>query len=231
MSGGYQGSVDYYRFARNVRQVLRRGVFSHAKTNTRGEFVGVGACVQTFAGLRADAKGALHFYHYDKRVLSIDTVQGLCTDYGMHGRSLTTGTNVRRWAREALDMLHGEVPYDHARHSWWAWTGQPPKRLGWMYRELWRRYREGAAWLVQRDGYVWVNLRTIPDDAGREWWSSWRALRSGERHWFTYDWNAAGEWVRRYIDDAAKARHEAWQRRQQRAKAKAALAAQTGRRK
>lgn len=226
MSWGYQGSVDLGRYTRNVKIMLARGKFSHSKTNTYGEFVGKGSVCRSFRAQHIWADGVFKFYHYGKCVLELDTKTKRVTDHAWGSYSPTTRGNIMQWFRVVLRSVYNdsEAP-TYVFYRWLEWTNPPPRWLTYEYQMLFRVFRDGAPWIEQGEGRTyWLNLENYvanSDSMVSAFWTSVRALRKGERHWFTYEWSDKGEWVKTYVDDNAKKRHEAYLKRKQRQAEKA----------
>jgi hypothetical protein len=219
---GFAGRTTRKRHREQIHKAFRNGGVKHRPTNTEVVFEGTAEPLVTFEGVYWNATGLMTFKHYDTSVMAIDFSRDRITDFGYTGFSMTTNTNLSAWHHELRDMAFLGMRCLECETNPFRWT------LSDRYNEdsiksamrgkgyaidMFLRFRAGVPWVKMINGDPWFCGRqynpTLEDHYDH---LRGEILRDGVSwHWFTADWNARGQWAKRFIDEAAKKR---WEKRE-----------------
>lgn len=215
MGYGFAGRCNEWRQSKQIKEAWAKGASVHKRTNTRVAFRGTCAAFWSFRGLTRFLTGQMEFWHYESRVLMLDFDKDLITDFGFDGHSPTTSLNIRGWMQalraaniHAMYSLHEDL-----RPLEWTRTENNVIRGAGFHEDMWQRFRAGVPWVKKIGGVGWFHgpsfsrVRMDSYNRGRD-----DVLNDGVSwHWFTYDWDVAGNWSKRFIDATAERR---WNKRQ-----------------
>jgi hypothetical protein len=209
---GFVGRLSEERIDGEIHTALKRGECTGKSCLIT--FTGTNHELWSFDGLTRFITGMMHFQHYKTRVLSVDFDNDQVTDYGYTGHTMATSRYLTEW-RYALQRLRAQNMWSlRASANPFAWTRTENHKLrGVAHEAMWQRFRAKAPWVKNIEGVWWFAGRAYSRDLEDEYHDSHSALLgdTGDWRWFTYDWNAQGEWARRFIDADAERR---WNKRQ-----------------
>jgi hypothetical protein len=206
-----------------IEHALCRRETGHVRTDTKVALVGDARLIPTYEGPRWDIYGKLHFWHCGSHVMAVDFDEDRVTDFGYSGYSMTTTRHVSGWlhALQRMPILDvesvcpGYRPFDWTQS--YRYNTNPKFRGEGWHEDMFDRYRARIPWVHWIDGMPWFHAQrwdlvqlAVYEDLRRE-------LLGDRMHmWWTGDWDAQGRWVKRFIDDDARRRWEALQKRKQR---------------
>jgi hypothetical protein len=223
MGFGYAGQVSRDRQRELIVTAMQKGNAKHNRTNIEVEFRGDAYPLITFEGPAWVASGLMQFYHHGSRVMAVDFLRDRITDFGYTGYSMTTNVYLNAWSRTLGDMFFQGVECLRSETNPFRWTVSDRynknstdyyfSRGAGHAKDMFMRFRAGVPWVKEVDGSPWFfgqHYNARLEDHFNQIRSD--ILRDGVGwHWFTADWNAHGEWGKRFIDDAAKKR---WEKRE-----------------
>jgi len=205
-----------------IETAIKRGRASRG--NRRVEFEGTYQVLPSFElGNVPVMTGRLTCWYYSSPVFCVDFDNKRITDFGMIGYSVSTSNNIRHWKHALSCILRPNkgstlcIPSGAIGESG-VWTA-PAK--GYQDKQGWRSHRERfkarAPWCYQGTGMVWWFDWELFDPAlNEEYYLSIQDLaRDQNWRYYAYFWDAQGKWSKRFIDDDAKRRFLARQKKKQ----------------
>ena len=200
------------RHLRQVNTALRRGATVEKKTNTRVTFDGEVKPYMTFKGPLVSATGQMDFWHWGKRVLSVDFTRDAITDYGYMGYSTSTSRNICLWIEalrhkkfmEMTVLRSGVCSFEWITYRYDAW------RRSYTWRAaMFKRFQARLPWVeTLGNGNKWIVGPKYDPALVYQYDVVMPRVSGTFHHWFTGDWDENGVWCERFIDDAARKRFE-----------------------
>lgn len=145
-------------------------------------------------------------WYYSSKVFAVDFDRKLITDYAMDSYSISTSQNISGWRRAFREMFPEAVPEDA---TWlcrqWCAKGDDTAQ----------RFSARVPWVrVDRSGVRWFHWPAYDDALALAYDESRAFLRTSQNwRYFVYDWTEDGSWEARFINDDARRRYEARERR------------------
>lgn len=161
----------------------------------------------------------LAFTHYARTILTLDLTHHLIAHHGYDGYSMTTNRNIVEYSHALAE--HGLLPQD-VLYVWRQWTKKTPMFVGSSGADArFDEFRKRAPWCIPDDSTPrswWFHWPSFDEALADQYWGSERHLcRDQNWRYFTWEWDSAGRWARRFIGPTEEGRYQARERRRKRA--------------
>lgn len=166
---------------------------------------------ETFAGPKHVLNGTIVFRYHGTCILGIDFVNKRITNFGNAGYSISTDQNIASWEGFVRVALRYQFPDEVRFYQGWlphiSHRYKPDDTSVAVVETMHNRFMARCPWVVRDWQDKWFHWNLFDEKMAKQHGESAAFLHT-EQNWryFTYDWDADGNWTRKFIDADAEKR-------------------------